>query len=233
MKKLLILDVNGTSATVVPGSNQINTSSRMVALANLLSAHNVETSIESAYKIQDIKEVHDKVDKADAVVIPGGIDVHPAFYGGEWKYPGGGYHAVKSDLHQMEATRHALLNSKKVFGICRGLQVINVALGGTLIQHFEGHRTASFSSDGSHYLPLEIKTTHPLFTNLGKVSCFHHQAIEILGEGLTPVAYSTDGNIIEGIEHESGNLIATQFHPESLQTFNEQMPRYVDWLLKD
>ena len=108
--------------------------------------------------------------------------------------------------------------NKPIFGICRGHQMINVALGGTLIQDLpdERHRRdADADIDRVHI----VKTTHPLMAQLYGESFVsnsaHHQAIDRLGEGLSVTCVSDDG-VIEGIVHENGQIFAVQFHPERM-----------------
>ncbi|WP_166867820.1 gamma-glutamyl-gamma-aminobutyrate hydrolase family protein [Salinibacterium sp. ZJ70] len=76
---------------------------------------------------------------ADVVLVMGGEDVHPSLYGGLTSYPGSGKHELEADLATFRVMRDAIENSRPLFAICRGLQQLNVALGGTLNEHMIGH----------------------------------------------------------------------------------------------
>ena len=228
MTRILILDASGISAR----SKNFSTYSQKYILGpmgNYFEGRDVEVIVEVASEVQNVEGIHALVDLVDAVLIPGGEDVHPAFYDGDPVYTGGGLHTAKGDLHQMEAVRYAVMNGKRVFGICRGLQVINVALGGTLIQHFEGHRNRSYTELPGRFNVTNIETSHPILSEFTNVRCSHHQSVKELGSGLEAIAFSSDG-IVEAIEHRSGLVLAVQFHPEAEQTFQEQIPAIADWL---
>ena len=105
---------------------------------------------------------------------------------------------------------------KPILGICRGLQSVNVWLGGTLHQHMEGHRQEAPGEERTH--PIHV-TEGSMFHRLcGKtevmVNTFHHQAIKALAPGLVADAVSTDG-FVEALHMEDHRfLLAVQFHPE-------------------
>ena len=166
-------------------------------------------------------------DLLDALLLSGGADVAPARYGDA---------SVHSETYGIDSERDAfeielfgaMLNrNKPVLGICRGIQVINVALGGTLIQdipsqhpgsaaigHRQQERGLAASSVGHLVTPRDEELL-PIFgdSTLG-VNSFHHQAIRDLAPDLIPVAFSPDG-LIEAVAM-SGNrpVFAVQWHPE-------------------
>jgi len=172
------------------------------------------------------------VDAADAVLIMGGEDVEPSLYGRTSAYPGGGYHEVASDRNQIAAIQHAITTRTPLLGICRGLQLLNVALGGTLIQHLENvdaHRSTGvdpfvdtrFDSIAAELeVDLSAKDSH---------KCTHHQAIHELGQGLQIAAMSTD-DIIEAVVHESAPVTGVQWHPEHHQTASSQLRALIERL---
>jgi putative glutamine amidotransferase len=154
--------------------------------------------------------------RLDALVFPGGVDVDPAFYE-EAQLP---ETKVNPDLDRLElAVAHwAAANSVPTLGICRGQQLLNVALGGSLIQHLEGHK-----QDGARSAPhhgLRVDPASRLATILGapevQVNSHHHQAVKRLGRCLRAVAWAPDGTIeaLESTEHPW--LVAVQFHPEDM-----------------
>jgi len=160
---------------------------------------------------------------ADAIVIVGGEDIHPGFYGAETGYPNESRHLPVADAAQVALVRAALDRGTPLLGICRGLQVINVALGGTLIQDL-GEECGHVNRG----VPIpEVLTTHTVEVEPGSrlaellgeqpvdVRSAHHQAVGTLGDGLVVSARSHDGHI-EAVEHRDAPLLAVQWHPEDV-----------------
>jgi len=153
----------------------------------------------------------------DGLLLPGGWDLDPALYG---EQPDPQLGPVDRELDETElrlfgeARRRAL----PVMGICRGQQVINVALGGTLVQHLEGHEVRQF---GRHHLahPVAVEPGSELARAAGddriRVNSLHHQAIGRLAESLVQTARGEDGTV-EGVETPDGMIVAVQCHPEEL-----------------
>jgi putative glutamine amidotransferase len=228
-KKVLILDassISGRSASF----NSYAKEYIMGPLGTYFEGIGVEPVVKVASNINDADAIRAIVDDVDAILLPGGEDVHPAFYDGPWVYPGGGLHSAKGDYIQMEAVRHATRHGKRVFGICRGLQVINVALGGTLIQDFEGHKNKNYTELRDRFAITDIETIDPMLMQMGDVNCSHHQSVKDFGAGLKGTAYSVDG-VVEALEHENGTIKAVQFHPEAERTFERQVPLVAEWLV--
>lgn len=154
---------------------------------------------------------------ADAIVVLGGEDVDPGFYGGPVSYPGSGHHEPLADKAQIEAIRLAARERIPLLGICRGTQLINVAFGGTLVQHLPEDGAHRRAAPGS----LELVPTRPLLSGeLAAVLdpdvpvwCGHHQAIDRLGEGLISVAVAPDG-VVEAVVHQDAPITGVQWHPE-------------------
>jgi len=172
------------------------------------------------------------VDASDAVIIMGGEDVEPSLYGRTSSYPGGGYHEVASDRNQIAAIQHAITTKTPLLGICRGLQLLNVALGGSLIQHLE-NADAHRSTGGDPFVDTRFDSiASELAEDLSATDshkCTHHQAIHELGHGLQIAAMSTD-DIIEAVVHESAPVTAVQWHPEHPQTASTQLRSLVNRL---
>jgi putative glutamine amidotransferase len=162
----------------------------------------------------------------DGLLLSGGKDIDPAYYGEE---PAKGFGAIDHgrDAWEMSLFRAALERGLPIFGICKGIQLINVALGGNLYQDLSTHRPGT----GLHY-PEEMPVDQPFHglriekgslveSALGgepvRVNSFHHQAVRDLGRGLKVTATAPDG-VIEAIEStDPGSFIlGVQFHPESL-----------------
>ncbi len=153
----------------------------------------------------------------DGLLLPGGWDVDPSFYG-----------EVRDDNvletdPELDETEISLFHQARkreipVLGICRGQQVINVAMGGTLVQHLEGHEVRELGR--SHLAhAIEVDPSSELGRAAGehkvRVNSLHHQAIKRLGEGLQQSARGEDGTV-EGVETDDGLIVAVQCHPEEL-----------------
>jgi putative glutamine amidotransferase len=154
--------------------------------------------------------------RLDGLLFPGGADIDPAFYG----EPMNGSQPPNRELDhlELEAARHAVDRDLPTLGICRGQQVINVALGGSLIQHMDGHAPEGPRDELHH--AFRVVPESNLASVLGatdlRVNSHHHQAIKRLAEGLEPVAWAADGTI-EAVEAPGKRwLLAVQFHPEDL-----------------
>ena len=155
----------------------------------------------------------------DGLVLTGGGGLDPSFYGQAPALQVYGVDA-RRDVFEIELARAALKTSKPLLAICRGIQVVNVALGGSLDQHIigkpgiEAHGVPGGGVPVLHPVRVDPESHLGRVMGVGEVvsSCHHHQAIDTLGEGLQPVAWTDDG-IIEALEGPDG-LIAVQWHPE-------------------
>jgi putative glutamine amidotransferase len=162
------------------------------------------------------------VARLDGLVLTGGGDIDPARYGAE-PDPHTGRVSPQRDSAELGLAAAALAAGIPVLGICRGLQVLNVALGGTLRQHLPddaGHRVPP-GEFGSH--PVRVSPGSRLAAILGGELCqevptSHHQAVDRLGQGLTATAWSADG-VVEAAElaDPARFVLAVQWHPEAGQ----------------
>ncbi|MEU9285539.1 gamma-glutamyl-gamma-aminobutyrate hydrolase family protein [Streptomyces sp. NPDC048275] len=153
------------------------------------------------------------VARLDAVVVAGGPDVDPARYGAE-RSPRTGPPAPERDAWELALIQAALASGTPLLGICRGMQLLNVALGGTLIQHLDGH-VKDVGVVGRHEV---TPVPGSLYAEIAPESCavptYHHQAVERLGEGLVACAHASDGTV-EAIElPRPGWVLGVQWHPE-------------------
>lgn len=152
------------------------------------------------------------VSRCDALILLGGGDVDPRAYGHTENARLYGVDPAQ-DSFEIEAVRRAVEADIPVLAVCRGHQVLNVALGGTLIQHLP---TTADHRDTMHTVSVVpgSRVASAMGTHEPLVHSFHHQAIDSLAPGLTVVATATDGTI-EAVEHASaGWVVGVQWHPE-------------------
>lgn len=152
------------------------------------------------------------IDRCEAMVLLGGGDVDPAKYG---RTENARLYSVDPALDDFEmvAVRRAIERDIPILAICRGHQLLNVALGGTLIQHIA---TAEHHRDAIHHVDVvpDSRIAVAMGTMSPAVHCFHHQAIENVAEALRVVAVHPDGTI-EAVEHrEASWIVGVQWHPE-------------------
>ena len=169
----------------------------------------------------------------DGLLLSGGADVEPARYGDRDIHPATYGIDPERDQFEIDLFAAALQSNTPVLGICRGIQVMNVALGGTLIQDVASeHPGPTEISHRQHERGLaDWQIGHaasassdalPLFTErtLG-VNSFHHQAIRDLAPGLEAVAFSPDGLIEAVVMPESPDVFGVQWHPELMFEHDE------------
>lgn len=170
-----------------------------------------------------VENIEDQISMIDGLIIPGGDeDVNPKFYGQEIKSS-----RVKTNdrraSYEIALVKMALARNMPVFGICNGLQVINVVLGGTLIQHIPDSHESDINHEQDH---PKCEPTHDIIiedntllsglthSKIVKVNTTHHQAIDEIGKGLVVSARAPDG-IIEAVESDEYKfLIGVQWHSE-------------------
>ncbi|MEW2266013.1 gamma-glutamyl-gamma-aminobutyrate hydrolase family protein [Streptomyces sp. NPDC047853] len=154
------------------------------------------------------------VARLDGVVIAGGPDVEPVRYGAE-RDPRTGPPARARDTWELALIEAALDAGVPLLGVCRGMQLLNVALGGTLVQHIEGHAEAVGVFGGHPVTPVPGTLYAGVVPEEVFVPTYHHQAVDRIGTGLVPSAHAADGTV-EALELPSGRgwVLGVQWHPE-------------------
>lgn len=172
----------------------------------------------------------------DGLLLCGGTDLDPSYYGEE-PVPELNETLPERDAFEMAILKHALKRGTPVFGICRGLQVLNVALGGTLYQDLPSqvgggsiaHRqqmpkwqwTHEVEVDGGSQMAKIMESTEL------RVNSYHHQGIKDLADGLLVVALASDG-VVEGIESPNLSehwLLGVQWHAEAMRDVGSEHRR--------
>ena len=144
------------------------------------------------------------INSCDGFIISGGDDLDPAFYG---ETNTASTPTLKEiDLVDQKIVNYCVKTGKPLLGICRGMQAINVFLGGSLYQDIPNHKETFH----------EIKSLGLFSEENFIVNTFHHQAIKVLAKGLKVIAIHEPDGIIEAIIHESLPIIAIQWHPEQM-----------------
>ena len=181
-----------------------------------------------SHEVTDLESIKD----LDGIVLSGGVDMHPKFYGNSvTDYPNKpiGFE-TKRDGFELEVFNLSQQNAIPLLGVCRGMQLVNCALGGTLnqdngvvanaIHRFENNDKAHGINILSGTLLQEIVSVNRSITNSA-----HHQSIDKLGNGLA-INCTADDGIIEGIEWQQKEnksfFLAVQWHPERMYKFNMQ-----------
>jgi putative glutamine amidotransferase len=157
-------------------------------------------------------------DVLDGILFTGGGDLEPTLYDSEDR----GSEGIDSDRDELELAlaRRAAGAGLPIFGICRGQQLINVALDGGLLQDAGEHRQDAPREAATH--EVQVAPGSHLAGLIGErvaVNTFHHQVVDPdrIGRGLKVTAFSDDGQrFIEGLESEDGKILAVQWHPEDM-----------------
>ena len=205
---------SAAQARALPGKDELSNYTRAVrdnggvvaVLSPLLSAEETARLLNSV----------------DALLLPGGIDVAPAFYG---EIPHEKLEATDAefDRYEFSALKAATASKMPVLAICKGMQVLNVYAGGSLYQDLPSqladskvtHRLRQDGVSKPCYHEIVVSNSSMLGSMLGtgrvKVNSYHHQAVKKIAPGFAVSAVADDG-VVEGMEN--GNMLAVQFHPE-------------------
>ncbi|HEY2805930.1 MAG TPA: gamma-glutamyl-gamma-aminobutyrate hydrolase family protein [Gemmatimonadales bacterium] len=184
-----------------------------------------------------MREIYERI---DGLFLPGGVDMEPSTYG-EQRGPHCGRTDPARDWAELLLTRWALKDRKPVLAVCRGAQVLNVAVGGTLFQDLASQQPKSIKHD---YFPSGGHTrdelTHDVVLVAGSrlagvlgagrlpVNSMHHQGIARLAPGLVATATSPDG-LVEAVETDDDRfVVGVQWHPEDLVDVDPRMRRLFD-----
>jgi putative glutamine amidotransferase len=189
--------------------------------SSILEAGAIPVLIPLGLSEQDLSQLRGRL---DGILFTGGGDIDITLYGGE-DHPSLRGIDIQRDAQEMALVEQVVANRQPFLGICRGLQVINVARGGTLYSHLQIQLPGALKHDNPYPSPRD-HIAHPVRIEEGsrlaeileepviQVNSLHHQGVKQLAEGLTPVAYAPDG-LLEAFELQSHPFgLAVQWHPE-------------------
>lgn len=206
-----------------PGSTPAY-SSREELVRAILAAGGRPYLLPTALPLDSIPEV---LSEFDGIFISGGGDIHPDYFGGKM-HPSVDDIDRERDEFELALCRQAVAMDKAVFGICRGQQVLNVAMGGSLVVDIPSelpeagqHRWwPNYQRNRlSHAVKVEADSRLAEIMGVTEygVNSLHHQSVKVLGEGLKVVATAPDG-VIEALEMPGKHFVlSVQWHPEWLQ----------------
>lgn len=161
------------------------------------------------------------LDLLDGFIITGGYDIDPKYYNEKNTFSNNIYKSM--DLLDKDIIDYCLITKKPLLGICRGLQSLNVFLGGSLYQDLTD--SGFYEHDKKELDIVYNKSNSKLFEDINKVfniNSYHHQGIKKLGNNLVATCFSKDG-LIEAIEHNEFPLYGVQWHPELINDMNNKI----------
>lgn len=172
----------------------------------------------------------DYIDMIDKLILSGGQNVDPSFYGEEKLVESDDY-LLERDEFELALIAEALKQGKPIFAVCRGMQLLNVALGGSLHQVVDNHWQDD-QTGTSHGLQVKPNSqVSQLFGQGSQINSFHRQSIKDLAPGLVATAHDPRDGTIEAVEGQGGlALLGIQWHPEFLCQDceeNRQLFRYL------
>ena len=165
--------------------------------------------------IGDADMAKDYISMIDKLIITGGQNVLPKFYGEEIAIDSDDY-LLKRDLFELALIEEARAAKKAIFTVCRGTQLYNVALGGTLHQDIEDH----WQDNPGQYTSQELVTKdqtilQEIYGKTSRINSFHHQSIKDLADGLEVIAQDPKDDVIEAVQStDESRFLGVQWHPE-------------------
>ncbi|WP_068983041.1 gamma-glutamyl-gamma-aminobutyrate hydrolase family protein [Lysinibacillus xylanilyticus] len=172
------------------------------------------------------KDVAQILSLTDGLLLSGGYDVHPFLFGAEPTPKLGKVHPERDSV-ELALIEAAFIRQMPIFGICRGMQILNVALGGTVYQDIDSeyhsskllkHKQQAARGVATHYVHVTPDTLLKTIIEEAQiaVNSFHHQAVNVVSEKMKVAAKSSDG-IVEAVVHEDLPFcLGVQWHPEEL-----------------
>lgn len=193
-------------------------------------------------QMDDEELICEMLDRIDGLLLSGGVDVLPARYGEE-TLPACGTISEKRDAFELLITKHALQRNMPIFGICRGIQVLGVAMGATLFQDIESqlgipakqHKQEEPYDDPVHTVRFKEGGLFERITetSLMPTNSMHHQSIKEAGDNLRIEGITMDGIIEAVCSKENEAVFGVQFHPEFLAHYSDFAARLFTYFVEN
>ena len=192
----------------------------MISISNTTSGNAYADAVAAAGGIPVTAYAYQGNEAFDGLLLAGGGDIDPAYYG-ETNH--GSYPPDRTrDRCEMSLCRHFTEAKKPILAICRGCQLLNVFLGGTLVQDLPHHAACNHLTTNQ-----ENSVAYQIFGKESLVNSNHHQAIKQPAMEIKITQRCKQDGVIEGFEHERLPILATQWHPEQL---NHTLPLFEHFL---
>ncbi len=171
-------------------------------------------------------------DTIDKLILTGGQNVLPEYYGEEKTIISDDY-SRERDEFELALIREMLKRRKPIFSVCRGTQLFNVAMGGTLHQEIKAHWQELSAMHPTHEVILQAKTPlSNIFGQCPSINSFHRQAIKDLAPNLEVIGYSVGDHIIEAVKANDGYpYLGVQWHPEFMIDHREEDLKLFDYIV--
>jgi putative glutamine amidotransferase len=173
----------------------------------------------------------ERVLRFDGIVVPGGSDLKPSTYGAEPHPRTTPADHDGQDEFEAGIIRAAIAHDVPLLAICRGFQLLNALSGGTLHQHLDED---GIHRDGMHDVAVSPGSRLRGIVGADRisVSSYHHQGLDVIGDGLTVTAVAPDG-VVEGLEHPDARAVAIQWHPEDGAETTRREQALFDWVVAE
>ncbi|KXT97204.1 Glutamine amidotransferase, class I [Streptococcus oralis] len=183
--------------------------------------------------VGDESIVRDYVEMIDKLILTGGQNVHPQFYGEKKTIESDDYNLVRDEF-ELALLKEALRQNKPIMAICRGVQLVNVAFGGTLHQEIEGHWQGLPFGTSHSIETVEGSVVAKLFGKENQVNSVHRQSIKDLAPNFRVTAIDPRDQTIEAIESiDEHRIIGLQWHPEFLVNEEDGNLELFEYLLNE
>lgn len=183
--------------------------------------------------VGDESIVRDYVEMIDKLILTGGQNVHPQFYGEKKTIESDDYNLVRDEF-ELALLKEALRQNKPIMAICRGVQLVNVAFGGTLHQEIEGHWQGLPFGTSHSIETVEGSVVAQLFGKESQVNSVHRQSIKDLAPNFRVTAIDPRDQTVEAIESiDEHRIIGLQWHPEFLVNEEDGNLELFEYLLNE
>ena len=183
--------------------------------------------------VGDESIVRDYVEMIDKLILTGGQNVHPQFYGEKKTIESDDYNLVRDEF-ELALLKEALRQDKPILAICRGVQLVNVAFGGTLHQEIEGHWQGLPFGTSHSIETVEGSVVAQLFGKESQVNSVHRQSIKDLAPNFRVTAVDPRDQTVEAIESiDEHRIIGLQWHPEFLVNEEDGNLELFEYLLNE